>query len=128
MCDDLANAIIERAANDFKTAFCGYGYDGRMPQTVMDEVERFFRSDWFKMLTKTDGEILMKKLKEDVLQNEIEVYERALAESCKIKVCIPKKNGKVAVNYIVPRRHMEPFLLLLKQEIQRRKKESMFLQ
>jgi hypothetical protein len=33
---------------------------------MKNEVERFFRSDWYRELTSVDGNILIKKLKSEV--------------------------------------------------------------
>lgn len=65
---DLANAIILMAVEDYRNALkklkkrpC------HEPSTEMkNEVERFFRSDWYRELTSVDGEILIKKLQAEV--------------------------------------------------------------
>ena len=57
----LANAIVELAANDYKTAL-KYHYRHPDKQEYTDKVshlERFFRSGWYGMLTNLDGEVLM---------------------------------------------------------------------
>ena len=65
---DLANAIILMAVKDYRDALkklkkrpC-YG----PAQNMKNEVERFFRSDWYRELTSVDGNILIKKLKSEV--------------------------------------------------------------
>lgn len=52
----LANAIILQAVNDYRA---------RSDKRTIDEIERFFRSEWFAMLTKLDGEALLEKLREE---------------------------------------------------------------
>ena len=65
---NLANAIILMAVEDYRDALMKlkkrphYG----PAQDMKNEVERFFRSDWYRELTSVDGEILIKKLQEEV--------------------------------------------------------------
>ena len=59
----LANAIILKAVNDYRAAL--KQYDRR----TQAEIERFFLSDWFTVLTKLDGEMLIEKLRKEH-QNE----------------------------------------------------------
>ena len=64
---ELANAIIEQAAKDYRAA---QRIQRRHPdnysahKTVL-EVEQFFRSDWFAVLSDIDGEVLLRMLKEE---------------------------------------------------------------
>lgn len=65
--ENLANAIILQAAKDYRAALRKLK---RNPQNkdakyTISEVERFFRSDWYKMLTDVDGELIIKKLREE---------------------------------------------------------------
>ena len=57
----LANAIVELAVKDYKTAL---KYHFRHPdkqeyENDVASLERFFRSGWYGMLTDLDGEYLM---------------------------------------------------------------------
>ena len=57
----LANAIVELAAKDYRSAL-KYHYRHPERQEYADKVsqlERFFRSGWYEMLTNLDGENLM---------------------------------------------------------------------
>ena len=57
----LANAIVELAVKDYKTAL-KYHYRHPTKPEYEDEVaslERFFRSGWYEMLTDLDGECLV---------------------------------------------------------------------
>ena len=57
----LANAIVELAVKDYKNALTQH-YRFPNDEDYPDEVcklERFFRSDWYEMLTDLDGEYLM---------------------------------------------------------------------
>lgn len=59
----LANAIILQAVNEYREAL-------RQNDTAAEwkeiSLRRFFRSDWYKLLTNVDGELLMERLKEEV--------------------------------------------------------------
>lgn len=62
--ENLANAIILRAAWDYQAALRRY----RRTFEVNDEMircEKFFRSSWFEVLTDVDGEYLIKKLRKE---------------------------------------------------------------
>ena len=56
--EKLANAIILQAGRDYRNC-CSY--------QMRCSIERFFRSDWFMVLTNLDGEKLIKKLQEERL-------------------------------------------------------------
>lgn len=65
--ENLANAIILRAVEDYREALRDLEVNPRYPlalRTVSD-VERFFRSGWFSVLTSLDGVVLMKKLQKE---------------------------------------------------------------
>lgn len=54
--EELANAIVLQAVKDYRNAEL---------QQDMNEIERFFRSDWFGILTSIDSESLIHNLKEE---------------------------------------------------------------
>ena len=63
----LANAIVEQAAKDYRAArkkLAKNPYNPSAQKTVRD-VEEFFHSDWFRVLTTLDGEQLLTMLKEE---------------------------------------------------------------
>ena len=65
--EKLANGIILLAVKDYRSALRKLMRNPRS-QTANDtvqEVERFFRSDWYKSLTEVDGEMLIRKLREE---------------------------------------------------------------
>ena len=55
--EDLANAIIIQAVKDYR---------GTQSPQVRNEIKRFFKSQWFSMLTNVDGDMLIKKLEREV--------------------------------------------------------------
>lgn len=59
-CEALANAIILQAVKDYRKALKCDGC-GRQK-----EIEWFFRSEWFSVLTKIDPEMLIRKLRAEV--------------------------------------------------------------
>jgi len=54
--EDLASAIILRAVKDYRRS-----YNSR----ELEDIEGFFRSDWFGVLTNIDGEMLIRRLREE---------------------------------------------------------------
>lgn len=76
----LGNAVVLQAVADWRNSFRyimkHHGSNSeRIKHRVIlararkDECERFFRSEWFKMLTNLDGEALLANLKKDILLN-----------------------------------------------------------
>jgi len=64
----LAAAIILQAVKDFKKAAKRYKAGKRKEESLreMQEVIKFVKSEWFKVLTDLDPEIVIKKLKEEL--------------------------------------------------------------
>lgn len=52
--DNISVAIVNRACEDYILAVCGSKVDNKDPQFVLAEVERFFRSEWFSLLSHGD--------------------------------------------------------------------------
>ena len=63
----LANAIIEQAAKDFRAAQkkLKKNPNNVTAQRTVREVEVFFLSDWFKVLTAVNGPAILKMLREE---------------------------------------------------------------
>ena len=64
----LSNAIIIQAAKDYRDAL---RKQKRNPESVsafirIEEVEQFFRSDWYRLLTTIEGETLIRDLRNEV--------------------------------------------------------------
>ncbi len=68
-CENLANAIILQAVTDYRKALKLLKINNRNKEVLSNkrDCERFFRSNWYRMLTSLDGEILIEKLKAEVL-------------------------------------------------------------
>jgi hypothetical protein len=63
---ELANAIVLQAVEDYRKALSGKKIKGVTPERTIRDVEKFFRSEWFAVLTRVDGEMLMEKIKGEV--------------------------------------------------------------
>lgn len=71
--EDLANAIVLQACKDYKRAYRFHIRTRRLgdrPDEKLGELERFFRSDWYRTLTSIDGEYLMKRIRDDVIMQQ----------------------------------------------------------
>ena len=66
--EKLANAIIIQAAKDYRVAKRKLRRKpgNKDARTEAESIERFFRSDWFCALSDVDGEMLIRKLNEEV--------------------------------------------------------------
>lgn len=66
--ENLANSIILLAVKDYRAALKKLKKWPRneSAKTMEDEVERFFRSAWYRELTSVDGEFLISKLQAEV--------------------------------------------------------------
>ena len=68
---ELCLAIVIQAAKDYREALKGKSV-GRQPYyKTIGEVERFFRSEWFKALSDLDGEVLLNRLREEMKNEEV---------------------------------------------------------
>ena len=65
----LANAIIEQATKDFRAAQkkLAKNPNNVTAQRTVREVEVFFLSDWFKVLTAVNGPAILKMLREEFI-------------------------------------------------------------
>ena len=75
--EELANAVVFQAVRDLEDAICDLhenGYD-KKARDIFDECEYFFRSAWCTMLTKIDGEWLMKLAEEQMKKRGYKRFE-----------------------------------------------------
>ncbi len=63
----LANAIILQAVKDYRVALKKLKKNPRNKLAIgeIESIERFFRSAWYSKLTMVDGEMLIRKLREE---------------------------------------------------------------
>ena len=66
--ENLANAIIVQAAEDYRAALKKIKAHPKNKDAIDEalQVERFFRSGWYQRLTNVDGEFLIRKLQENI--------------------------------------------------------------
>ena len=66
--ENLANAIIVQAAEDYRAALKKIKAHPKNRDVINEalRIERFFRSGWYQRLTNVDGEFLIRKLQEDI--------------------------------------------------------------
>ena len=67
--ENLANAIILRAVDDYRSALGVLRYSPNDADATIskNEIERFFRSGWFSLLTNVDPEMLINRLGKEVV-------------------------------------------------------------
>jgi len=65
--EELANAIVLQAVKDYRQALklLSENPHSRSAMAAVNEIERFFRSEWYETFTSVDGEMLMRKLREE---------------------------------------------------------------
>lgn len=65
--EQLANAIIEQAADDYRRAVKkNFKYPNKEEiRERVYELERFFHSEWFGILTEADGDYILRRLKKE---------------------------------------------------------------
>ena len=63
--DYLADIIILQAVNDYREIMACLSYAPFDQQFIQErrEIELFFRSEWFQMLTSIDGNMLIRRLR-----------------------------------------------------------------
>ena len=72
---NLANAIVLSAVTDYRKALhilSLYPKD-KAAKSEKKQIEQFFRSEYYKLLTSVDGEMLISKLNEEVKNKEVAI-------------------------------------------------------
>ncbi len=69
---ELANAVVVQAAVDYRTALRQLKRNPTYKKAIKmrRECERFFRSEWFQLLSGADGQALMQILKKETEEND----------------------------------------------------------
>lgn len=64
----LANAIVLQAVKDYWRALKSYlrNPSNNSARYKKESLERFFLSDWYRLLTAVDGEMLIEKINQEV--------------------------------------------------------------
>lgn len=63
----LANAVVQNAAEEYRAALkrLDKDPDNVIAKAEVQELKRFFRSQWYEVLTEVDGEYLMEMLEKE---------------------------------------------------------------
>jgi len=130
--DNLKNAVVQQTAEDYAAAFMGARVDGKEPEDMMLECERFFHSEWYAALTNgvIDGDRLARKIKIRELEKTVKVYEAMLSvcntSTFKAVINFPQEKGrakKKPMNYIFPGRLADGIADTLRIQLESMKSE-----
>lgn len=68
----LANAIVLQAVSDYRVAMKKIKAHPKNREAISEalEIEKFFRSGWYSILTDVDGEYLIRRLQDEIRQSE----------------------------------------------------------
>ena len=68
----LANAIVLQAVSDYRSALKKIKAHPKNREAISEalEIEKFFRSGWYSILTDVDGEYLIRRLQDEIRQSE----------------------------------------------------------
>ena len=66
----LANAIVEQAVKDYRQALKDIRRTSKAvaARESIRELEKFFHSDWFEMLTTIDPDVLINRLRKEAVE------------------------------------------------------------
>lgn len=65
--ENLAEAIVVAACKDYRKAYRRHLVrPNDETATTLNYMRRFFRSDWFNVLTSLDGEVILARLEDEV--------------------------------------------------------------
>ena len=68
----LANAIVLQAVSDYRVVLKKIKAHPKNREAISEalEIEKFFRSGWYSILTDVDGEYLIRRLQNEIRQSE----------------------------------------------------------
>ena len=68
----LANAIVLQAVSDYRVALKKIKAHPKNREAISEalEIEKFFRSGWYSILTDVDGEYLIRRLQDEIRQSD----------------------------------------------------------
>lgn len=78
--EKLAAAIIIRAVKDYRYALTRLKYHprDRRWQIARDELERFFKSDWYAFLTDLDSAVIMEGVQREVKRGGTQCAQKSI--------------------------------------------------
>lgn len=67
--EKLANAIIIQAVKDYRAALhaCRKSPSSHFARSQKETLERFFLSEWYLLLTDIDGEMVIERIRKEVM-------------------------------------------------------------
>ena len=70
--EKLANAIVLQAVSDYRTALKKVKKNPKNREAIEGalQLEKFFRSEWYQVLTSVDGEYLIDRLRKEVAETK----------------------------------------------------------
>ena len=70
--EKLANAIILQAVSDYRAALKKVKKNPKNHDAIDEalQIEKFFRSEWYQVLTSVDGEYLIDRLRKEVSETK----------------------------------------------------------
>lgn len=116
---NLANAIVERAAEDYAIAFMGGDIDKKKPERIMREIEKWVHESYYSLLTSIEGDWLLKNVKIRELERVLTVYKAAFntSNTPSIKLMINTPKGQDNITFNIPPRLMGDFMKVLRKQI-----------
>lgn len=71
-CEKLANAIVLQAVSDYRAALKKVKKNPKNRDAIDEalQIEKFFRSEWYQVLTSVDGEYLIDRLRKEVTESK----------------------------------------------------------
>lgn len=68
----LANGIVLQAVADYRAALKAIKRNSGNKEKISEalQIEKFFRSQWYQLLTKVDGEYLIRKLQAEARESK----------------------------------------------------------
>lgn len=71
-CEKLANAIVVQAARNYFDLCAGFHIANADGKLTIEEIESFFRSGWYKILTDADPDYILTYIKEEASKMVLE--------------------------------------------------------
>ena len=70
--EKLANAIVLQAVSDYRAALKKVKKNSKNRDAIDEvlQIEKFFRSEWYQVLTSVDGEYLIDRLRKEVSETK----------------------------------------------------------
>ena len=85
MYQNLANAVVKQAAQDYFDLLAGFTPPSR--DSNIQELEKFFHSEWYRTLTDMNADYLMTRLKEEAAKMALEYTVAKEKGSSQYYVC-----------------------------------------